>query len=105
MMQMSESMNMIFETADLAVASPATVSRCGMVYMEPESLGWRPLLESWLPTLPEDHWGPAEKHVVEQLFDWMLPPVMRVVRKECQTYIPISDINMAVSLMRIFEVR
>lgn len=46
-------MTMMFEVQDLAVASPATVSRCGMVYLEPSILGLLPFIECWLNVIPE----------------------------------------------------
>ena len=49
--KMSDYMRMIFEPADLEEASPATVSRVGVVFMEPEQLGTKCLIDSWLRDL------------------------------------------------------
>jgi dynein heavy chain len=46
-------MTMMFEVADLAVASPATVSRCGMVFLETKQLGWFALVKTFVANLPE----------------------------------------------------
>ena len=51
--KLTEVMTMMFEVQDLAVASPATVSRCGMVYLEPSILGLKPFVKCWLKVLPE----------------------------------------------------
>lgn len=46
--KLTERMTMMFEVEDLNEASPATVSRCGMVYVSPDKLGWQVLVKSWI---------------------------------------------------------
>ena len=47
-------MTMMFEVEDLVYASPATVSRCGMVYLEAKNLGWEALIKAYIKEkLPE----------------------------------------------------
>ena len=49
---MSPYMNMMFEVEDLAVASPATVSRVGTIFMEPEKVvGTTAQIDSWILSL------------------------------------------------------
>ncbi|KAI9224435.1 dynein heavy chain and region D6 of dynein motor-domain-containing protein [Blastocladiella britannica] len=98
--QLSSSMSMMFEVRDLAVASPATVSRCGMIYMEPRSLGWRPLMKSWINDQVKN---PQHATTVAALFEEWLDPSLEFVRKECTELCETLDLNLARSCMNIFQ--
>jgi dynein heavy chain, axonemal len=39
---------LLFEVFDLQFASPATISRCGMVYVDPEELKYEPYFRMWM---------------------------------------------------------
>uniref|UniRef100_A0A8B9Q220 Dynein axonemal heavy chain 12 n=1 Tax=Apteryx owenii TaxID=8824 RepID=A0A8B9Q220_APTOW len=82
--QMSLQMSLIFETMDLSQASPATVSRCGMIYLEPSQLGWTPLVTSWLNKLPEPLNLKEYQDLLQELFNWLIPPTLRLLQKQCK---------------------
>jgi len=44
------------------------VSRCGMIYMEPSSMGWRPIFTSWLNMLPQTLTD-LHRDVIKELFN------------------------------------
>jgi len=51
---MPPQVSLLFEVEDLSVASPATVSRAGMVYVDISDLGWQPFIDSWLQRIADE---------------------------------------------------
>jgi dynein heavy chain len=101
---LTDRMTMMFEVEDLAVASPATVSRCGMVYMEPGAIGNEPLVKSWLTTCPESfklvkNFLPT----LEGLFKKYMHDMLKFMRKNCHEPVFTVDNNLCQSLMRILD--
>ncbi|XP_045030294.1 dynein axonemal heavy chain 7 isoform X2 [Daphnia magna] len=77
---LTPSMSCIFEVMDLAQASPATVSRCGMVYVDPGDLGWQPLFHTWLKSFTAN-WKAALEPVLVSLIQWLIPASLSGIRK------------------------
>nr|XP_019607160.1 PREDICTED: dynein heavy chain 3, axonemal [Rhinolophus sinicus] len=100
--QMSPKMSLIFEPADLEQASPATVSRCGMIYMEPHQLGWKPLKDSYMETLPssltEEH-----RELVNDMFMWLVQPCLEFIRLQCKFVVQTSPTHLAFSMMKLYS--
>ncbi|KAI8731182.1 dynein heavy chain 6, axonemal [Biomphalaria glabrata] len=95
--------HMIFEVQDLAVASPATVSRCGMVYVDPDELKWLPFVKTWL-----DKWGKnmsleAPAYLLK-LFEIYVEDGLRFVSKKCtQTMNQLGQFDWSLESSKMFR--
>ena len=54
-----------------------------MIYLEPTTLGWRPILKSWINELPAVLTKDNEELIVE-MFDWLTDPTLDYIRKNCK---------------------
>jgi len=76
---------MIFEVGDLSQASPATVSRCGMVYVDAAELGWLPYVRSWINRLKNEAIKNSEeiKKYLVTLFETYVNEGFSFIDKHC----------------------
>ncbi|KAM6908086.1 dynein axonemal heavy chain 2-like [Lycodopsis pacificus] len=95
---MPEQVSLLFEVENLAMASPATVSRCGMVYNDYTDLGWKPSVQSWLDKRPE-----AEVNHLKRLFEKYIESTLNFKKRHCTELTPITELNGVTSLCRLYD--
>ncbi|XP_012283270.1 dynein beta chain, ciliary [Orussus abietinus] len=84
---LTPTMRLLFEISNLRTATPATVSRAGILYINPQDLGWNPYVTSWIETRTL----PAEKSSLVVLFDRYVPPTLESLRTNFKKVTPMVD--------------
>ncbi|XP_036005544.1 cytoplasmic dynein 2 heavy chain 1 isoform X1 [Fundulus heteroclitus] len=73
--QFGPNVNFLFETHDLSCASPATISRMGMIFLSDEDIDVGALVKSWLRSQPEECRSNLESWLgdyFQKALDWVL---------------------------------
>ena len=106
---MNETMSLLFEVQDLSVASPATTSRAGMIYIDVADLGWGPYVTSWVQRmfkataeLPNKE-SPQELELFTNLFQKYVQRLLTFRRKQCRELVPTGEFNSVISLCNLLE--
>ncbi|XP_060518939.1 LOW QUALITY PROTEIN: dynein axonemal heavy chain 10 [Cylas formicarius] len=99
---------LLFEVGDLQYASPATVSRAGMVYVDPKNLGFQPYWERWLSGRTSED----ERAAFAELYEQIVPDLMAYVLEgvlgnrqvdPLNTVIPQTGLNMITQLCHFID--
>ncbi|XP_004691642.1 PREDICTED: dynein heavy chain 6, axonemal [Condylura cristata] len=95
--KLTPQIHMLFEVQDLKVASPATVSRCGMVFVDPEELKWMPYVKTWMNSISNKLNEETQEYILN-LFQRYVEDGLHFVNKKCSQAIPQVDISKVTTL-------
>ena len=84
---MSPTLKMCFEAEDLRNASPATVSRAGIVFLSMEEVGWEAVLAHRCSlAVAHKHWTAAAADSFVKLGKRLLKPLFTFISTSCKSY-------------------
>jgi dynein heavy chain len=82
---MAPNCKIIFEVHNIDNASPATVSRNGMVFMSASVMNWEPIVKGWLLKR-----SPGESDVLLDLYTKSYPDALTYVLQSLDPKMPVS---------------
>jgi dynein heavy chain len=97
-------MRMIFEIRDLRFATPATVSRAGILYISTDGGSqWRSIIGSWVRSKPESLFEDSDREKVHNMFERYLPDTLRFFATTLKGVIGCNDISLSMSVLRLLD--
>ncbi|KAB0366479.1 hypothetical protein FD754_010635 [Muntiacus muntjak] len=96
---LNRTMRLVFEISHLRTATPATVSRAGILYINPADLGWNPVVSSWI----ERRKVQSEKANLMILFDKYLPTCLDKLRFGFKKITPVPEITIIQMILYLLE--
>ncbi|EUD70891.1 hypothetical protein YYG_04015 [Plasmodium vinckei petteri] len=91
---MTDNTKIAFEVENLNNASPATVSRTGIVYISDNDLGYKPFIYSWLKKIKDINvYGNTLFTIFNKLFVFYLDKIkiLQFLRENCKFVMEVSD--------------
>ncbi|XP_076407691.1 dynein axonemal heavy chain 11 isoform X6 [Peromyscus maniculatus bairdii] len=96
---LTPSMRLLFETHHLRTATPATVSRAGILYVNPQDLGWNPYVASWIDRRRHQ----SEKANLTILFDKYVPVCLEKLRTSFKAITSIPESSLVQTICTLLE--
>jgi dynein heavy chain len=97
---LSAAMRMVFEIDSLQNASPATVSRAGILYINETDIGWRPRVDAWVQNLD---YKDDVKVLLERLVDKYMETIEGNLGKDVKNIIPLRILAQAGTVCSIMS--
>nr|XP_003217173.1 PREDICTED: LOW QUALITY PROTEIN: dynein heavy chain 17, axonemal [Anolis carolinensis] len=96
---LNPTMRLVFEISHLRTATPATVSRAGILYINPADLGWNPVVSSWI----ERREVQSEKANLMILFDKYLPICLDKLKFGFKKITPVPEVTVIQTILYLLE--
>uniref|UniRef100_A0A8C5TYT3 Dynein axonemal heavy chain 8 n=1 Tax=Malurus cyaneus samueli TaxID=2593467 RepID=A0A8C5TYT3_9PASS len=95
---MAASCKLLFEVHNIENASPATVSRMGMVFISSSVLSWRPILQAWLKKR-----SPQEAELLQSLYDRIFEPAYTYMKLNLNPKMELLECNYIMQSINVLE--